>query len=717
MPTPLTLKVYRGDDLVRTEQFARDIIKIGRLSSAHLCLDDERVSRIHSVIEVGPDGTFSIIDMGSADGTYVNGKRVNRSPLRYGDQIALGGLRLVLEAPFSSDSPATAAASDMPNGTGAARQVAVLAGEVPLPGIDETTGAEPIPRASEPGAVLASPRAPVGSTVKSSSSSPAPATPPKPFPVPNQPGMGAGTGTGGTAAPDLAAAPASDRVVARKSSPRRGGRLSAAALAPRLREAEPEPAPPTEEPASGSDLGVELRMLWGDTLLDAGTFVKPSRPVLVGETKRCDFLLSGPDLPVPQFPILHYEEGEYRFLFARGMTGGVQEKGEVTTLATLVKERRATPDGAIDGAYATAVPRSGAARVEFGSGIRMEARFKRPPKPAVVPWWERINYQFLNLFLILLFLQAGFIVAANNFPYDTDTVADDLFKNPSRMAKFIIKPPEQQPKANPYLERLQKELKREEPGEMAERHKGTEGQMGKKDASKTNARSAPKAIDPNAKDIVKNSGLVALLGRGRGSSGGLSTIFGQGGLGGDLKGAIGNMFGPVVGDSYGLGGLGLKGTGTGGGGQGETIGIGGVGTKGRGGGLGSYGSGVGGLGKKSDRDVSISTGTAAVLGSIDKELIRRVIQEHASQIRYCYEQALAINPKLEGKVAIRWIINADGHVSNPQVDSGTTTLDNGSVHRCMMDRIASWEFPKPKGGGMAVVTYPWILRPSGGAGG
>jgi hypothetical protein len=240
--------------------------------------------------------------------------------------------------------------------------------------------------------------------------------------------------------------------------------------------------------------------------------------------------------------------------------------------------------------------------------------------------------------------------------------------------------------------------------------------MGKKDAPKTNARSAPKAIDPNAKEIVKRSGLLGALGRG---GGGLSTVFGSGGLGGDLRGAVGNMFGPVVGDSYGLGGLGLKGAGSGGGGQGETIGIGGVGTKGRGGGLGSYGTGVGGLGKKGDRDVSIQAGTAAVVGSIDKELIRKVIQEHASQIRYCYEQELQRDPKLEGKVSIRWVINADGHVQNAQVDggSGATTLQNDHIHRCMMDRIASWEFPKPKGGGIAVITYPWILRASGGTGG
>src|SRR5690349_19806849 len=98
MATPLTLKVFRGSELVRSEQFNREIIKIGRLASAHLCLDDEKVSRIHSVIEVAPDGAISIIDMGSAEGTFVNGKKVSRGALRVGDQITLGGLRIVVES-------------------------------------------------------------------------------------------------------------------------------------------------------------------------------------------------------------------------------------------------------------------------------------------------------------------------------------------------------------------------------------------------------------------------------------------------------------------------------------------------------------------------------------------------------------------------------------------------------------------------------------------
>src|SRR5512134_103163 len=117
MPTPITLKVFRGAELVRTEQFNREIIKIGRLASAHLCLDDDKISRIHSVIEVSPEGSISIIDMGSAEGTFVNGKKVSRGALRLGDQITLGGLRIVLDTTEAVPAPAPASNEVSPEPT------------------------------------------------------------------------------------------------------------------------------------------------------------------------------------------------------------------------------------------------------------------------------------------------------------------------------------------------------------------------------------------------------------------------------------------------------------------------------------------------------------------------------------------------------------------------------------------------------------------------
>ena len=52
---PIKFEIYKGDQLVREEVLAQSPIKIGKLASSDLRLDDETVSRMHGVIEAtGP---------------------------------------------------------------------------------------------------------------------------------------------------------------------------------------------------------------------------------------------------------------------------------------------------------------------------------------------------------------------------------------------------------------------------------------------------------------------------------------------------------------------------------------------------------------------------------------------------------------------------------------------------------------------------------------
>jgi hypothetical protein len=62
---------------------------LGRDPSCDLVLNDARCSRRHAVLEAGPQGV-SVRDAGSANGIYVNGKKVERSPLVPGDVVRLG---------------------------------------------------------------------------------------------------------------------------------------------------------------------------------------------------------------------------------------------------------------------------------------------------------------------------------------------------------------------------------------------------------------------------------------------------------------------------------------------------------------------------------------------------------------------------------------------------------------------------------------------------
>src|SRR6516164_10344681 len=93
---PLTFRIFKGDQLVRTEQLSLSVIKLGKVPSAHLKLDDETVSRMHAIIEVNGPGDVSIIDLGSTKGTFVNGQKVNKAKLQSGDELQLGDTRVVL---------------------------------------------------------------------------------------------------------------------------------------------------------------------------------------------------------------------------------------------------------------------------------------------------------------------------------------------------------------------------------------------------------------------------------------------------------------------------------------------------------------------------------------------------------------------------------------------------------------------------------------------
>ena len=73
------------------------IVAVGRLSDATLVLEDPNVSRNHA--EIRPHGTgFKLVDLGSTNGTLVNGERVGERQLRDGDLIEFGSIAIRFEA-------------------------------------------------------------------------------------------------------------------------------------------------------------------------------------------------------------------------------------------------------------------------------------------------------------------------------------------------------------------------------------------------------------------------------------------------------------------------------------------------------------------------------------------------------------------------------------------------------------------------------------------
>jgi pSer/pThr/pTyr-binding forkhead associated (FHA) protein len=81
---------YEGFEVV----LDRDWMVIGRGRSADVLIAEATISRAHAAIGYGEKG-FYVQDLGSTNGTLVNGAKVERQPLKRGDEIQMG--RLVIE--------------------------------------------------------------------------------------------------------------------------------------------------------------------------------------------------------------------------------------------------------------------------------------------------------------------------------------------------------------------------------------------------------------------------------------------------------------------------------------------------------------------------------------------------------------------------------------------------------------------------------------------
>lgn len=71
---------------------------IGRAAEADLSVPAEEISRRHALVKPTPDG-LSVEDLGSSNGTFINGKRVQQGFVKPGDELRLDTVRLILVAP------------------------------------------------------------------------------------------------------------------------------------------------------------------------------------------------------------------------------------------------------------------------------------------------------------------------------------------------------------------------------------------------------------------------------------------------------------------------------------------------------------------------------------------------------------------------------------------------------------------------------------------
>ncbi|MFN7144107.1 MAG: AgmX/PglI C-terminal domain-containing protein [Myxococcota bacterium] len=445
---------------------------------------------------------------------------------------------------------------------------------------------------------------------------------------------------------------------------------------------------------------LEVAQVYGDAILDvkhfaagSGVTVGSGTLPIVGLDER-DSAKKGFFVPVEFLPsdnyVLFQNVGGQWVCNASEKWAGFVDIGETRkTFAELLAEGKAKKSG---GTISIDIPEDARLVVDLGNTIFV-AHQAYPGKKYVVKAGQDIDYPLLGIIAFMVFVTVMFGVAVAVMPPPPDS--SDM-KLDDHMVELLLEKKEE----------IKDEKKRDDNPDAGEgaKAKKEEGKVGKKEAKMDKAKGDKVQMQKQQldKEIAENAGVLGAL---RDDSA-LDSVLGSTGLNADMMSGIGGLIGNK-GTQIGSGGLGARGSGLGGGGTAE--GLGGLGTKGRGSGASGYGSGGGNFGSKGEGGIGTVGGDPIILGALDKSLIDAVIKRNMSQIRYCYQRELTKNPTLGGKITVKFVIAKDGTVSSATTKS--STMSNPAVESCINGRFMRFQFPEPKGGGIVIVSYPFIFSP------
>jgi len=444
---------------------------------------------------------------------------------------------------------------------------------------------------------------------------------------------------------------------------------------------------------------LQAAAVWGDQLLGV-EHLPDSRPLTIGEdATESTFQVFHHGLD-RAFELARVQGGQLRVTVPEGAEWTVFDGTHPVAIADIRDEGRLKLGAAGSEVLLPRLRES--VRVRFGR-LSLLLRWVRPARRAgVLPGaWELARFTTMLVGSLVLF--GTLIFAVETAPPVRPRSWDSLGDTQHWISLVRRPPPPPRPRPGDRKEDAGADEGKAAPDDP--------GKVGKETATKPEAEASKKgspAVDPGAREANRTRAFRSgLLGALKGQA--MSDVLGPGSAGTGLNQAIGGLRlgGADSGTQQGHGGMGARGMGLGGGGEG--LGVGGAGTVGLGEGSGGYGRVD--LGGKKKESVRVVPGQTTVVGGLAREVIARVIQEHQSEIKYCYEVQLNRNPALAGKVTVLFTIDGSGAVPEAQVSE--TTLNDASTERCMLSRIRRWKFPEPAGNGIVKVNFPWIFKPAG----
>ena len=112
-------KLYFAEESeVRTHRLDEEPVTVGRSAQNSIVVNDPRSSRRHCRFEPSEDG-FRVVDLGSQNGTFVNGSPISTRRLHEGDLVEVGSVRIWFDRKPSEEPPSPQAEGAGADGTDA----------------------------------------------------------------------------------------------------------------------------------------------------------------------------------------------------------------------------------------------------------------------------------------------------------------------------------------------------------------------------------------------------------------------------------------------------------------------------------------------------------------------------------------------------------------------------------------------------------------------
>jgi TonB family protein len=115
-------------------------------------------------------------------------------------------------------------------------------------------------------------------------------------------------------------------------------------------------------------------------------------------------------------------------------------------------------------------------------------------------------------------------------------------------------------------------------------------------------------------------------------------------------------------------------------------------------------------------DAARSTGVTSVIpgmpvfhGAVERDDLRRTVRDHVPELATCPDAAGPSRGLIGGRIVVDFVIDPQGRVERSSIRS--STISDHTIDTCVGQQACRWTFAAPRDGGKAVVSYPLVFTP------